>query len=245
MAAGIGAAVVLAGALSPPLLSGESRRASLESLQFVLLGVVVPLLVVLWSPWRLAERTRRAAIGLGERRQRHATFGRACIVLAAELVALTMWRVPVAVDTIARHQGLVAAEVLSLVPIGVLLWAEILDAPPLTARLPPSPGRALLAALTMWTIWIVAYLGGFSHAWYPVYVHRGAGAAWDQQIAATTLWFISAAVFVPVVFYVLQRWLSEGERPDAEMRRLVREERRRRFIEGDLGPSRSEHGRRE
>lgn len=241
--AGCGAAVTFVLAVTPPVLTGAGRRASLEAVQFALLGVIVPALIALWAPQRHVSSIAARGARVSDQRQRHATLGRALPYLVLEMAAVIVWRTPLAVDAIAHHRVLVLLEVVTLVPLGIALWLELVESPPLAPRLAASPGRAILAAVAMWTIWILAYLGGFSHAWYPAYVHRGGDAAWDQQITSAVLWFASAAAFIPVVFVTLHRWLTEGDRPDAELRKLLREERRRQFVEGGEPRSHAAPGR--
>ncbi len=229
----MGAVLALVLAVVPPIVTHTGQRAWVETLQFALVGVGVPPLCVLAAPQRFVPALWTRLGALSEARQRHAAFSRSLVFLVLEMAAVIGWRIPPAVDAVATHPALVGAEVLTLVPVGGLLWAEIVGSPPHEARLAPGPGRALLAAVPMWTIWVTAYLGGFSHVFYPAYARHG-GAAWDQQIASGVLFLASAAAFVPAVFAVLHGWLSGDERPEVELRRLVREERRRNFIEGGV-----------
>jgi cytochrome c oxidase assembly factor CtaG len=91
--------------------------------------------------------------------------------------------------------------------------------------------RIAVAAVSMWTIWVLAYLVAMSpHDWYRAYHHmsgHGLSLAADQQIAAGVLWFLAASCFVPLIFWNLLQWLRSEEDPDEELQRLVREERRR------------------
>jgi hypothetical protein len=69
----------------------------------------------------------------------------------------------------------------------------------------------VLAALTMWTVWVLAYLGGMSSTgWYDAFHHVagvGLSAAADRQVSAAVLWAVAAVAFVPVVFWNLLTWL--------------------------------------
>jgi hypothetical protein len=40
------------------------------------------------------------------------------------------------------------------------------------------------------------------------------------------MWFLSAAAFLPVVFWNLIHWLQSEENPDDELNRMVRKERK-------------------
>jgi len=117
-----------------------------------------------------------------------------------------------------------------LVAVAALgLWLELVASHPLV----PRSGylrRAVLAALAMWTFWILAYVLGLSnHAFYRNFAHvpGGLSAAADQQIATAVLWFVAAAAFVPVIFWNAMMWLRTDEDPDAELLALERAERRR------------------
>ena len=133
-----------------------------------------------------------------------------------------------AVDALARHRWLVLVEAATLVAVGVGLWLELVESPPLVPRL-PRPGRVALAAVSMWTVWILAYLVGLSHAsWYPAYPHHagtGFSLSADQQLTTGMMWFVSACAFIPVVYWNLIRWLQSEEDPDDELHHLMRQER--------------------
>ena len=82
----------------------------------------------------------------------------------------------------------------------------------------------------MWLLWTEAYLVGMSQSgWYSNFSHvagRGLSQAADQQVAAMVLWLIATVVFVPVIFVNAMRWLHSDPEPDAELRRLLKEDRR-------------------
>ena len=98
-----------------------------------------------------------------------------------------------------------------------------MESPPLLPRL-SRPLRATFAALGMWTIWILAYILGFSHvAWFPAYVHQGGlSPVQDQELATGIMWAVSAVCFIPVVFVTGLAWLKDSEDPDEELRAIVR-----------------------
>ena len=62
----------------------------------------------------------------------------------------------------------------TLVAAGSALWLELAESPPSLPAL-PRPLRAVFAAVAMWTIWVLAYILGFSQvAGFRAYA-RGAG----------------------------------------------------------------------
>jgi cytochrome c oxidase assembly factor CtaG len=217
------------------------------------MAVVVPALVVMGAPWRLvglasaptsppdddvdpALTDGRPVDRLARGRRRHPEVLRSVGFAVVFLAGAVAWRVPPSVNALAHHRWLVVVEAVTLVPAGMGLWLELVESPPLTPRL-SRPHRVALAAVCMWTIWVLAYLVGLSHAsWYHAYAHHpGAGLSLsaDQQLTTGVMWFISGCAFVPVVFWNLIRWLQSEEDPDQEMHRMLRQERiRGRTIEG-------------
>ena len=206
----LGAAGLLAIVVLVPPLSGLARRYEfVEALQFSVLAMELPALVVLGArsaPRRPARRRPGSAFYLG-----------------LFMGAVIAWRTPVAVDALQRLPWLVAAEVLSLVPVGAGFWLQLVQSP---RGLPASnrPVRAAMADVAMWTVWIVAYLVGFSSSsWYKAFHHvagRGLSTAADQQFSTAVLWFMAAVAFMPVVFWNLAAWLRSEDQQAAGYRSL-------------------------
>ena len=243
--------------LVPPLSSSARRYEFFEALQFSLLAVVVPVLVVSGSPWRLLRLAAGAApededhvVGplsslrsidrLARSRRRHPEKLRSVLFGSLFLCGVILWRIPLTVDALARSPWLLYVEATTLLVVGVGLWLELVESPPLTPRL-SRPNRVALAAVSMWTIWILAYLVGLSHAsWYHAYAHfpgNGFSLSADQQLTTGTMWFVSGCAFIPVVFWNLVRWLQSEEDPDEELYRLVRQECTRDHRLSDRGQS--------
>jgi len=144
------------------------------------------------------------------------------------------WRLPPAMDALARQPALVVPEALTLLAVGGGLWLELVDSPPLAPRL-PRPGRAAVAALAMWSTWAVAYVLGFaSHAIFHAYDAAGSGlsAVADQEIAVGLVWAVAGACFVPVVITSMLGWLAGGEDTDEEFQRVFRDENQRATVRG-------------
>jgi len=249
------ALVLLLLSLVPPVGTLARRYEFVEALQFSLLAVVVPALLVLGAPWRLVGLASRhpapldddgASVGgdeqlkpvdrLARGRRRHPEAVRSVFFACLYLAGAVVWRIPASVDALARHPWLVVIEAVTLVLVGVGLWLELVESPPLVPRL-SRPNRVALAAVSMWIIWVLAYLVAMSHAsWYSAYVHHagsGLSLAADQQLGTGVMVVISGCAFVPVVFGNLIRWLQAQEDPDEEMQRVLRTERiRGRTIDG-------------
>jgi cytochrome c oxidase assembly factor CtaG len=218
----------------PPLSTAARRYEYDETIQFCLAAFAVPVLLIVGRPWgHLAGQERGGRLWtaldrLGQARLRHPELIRSLCFLAVQLTLLILWRTPAWMDALARHWWLVWVEVGSLAVAGTGLWLELVACPPLVPRL-PRPWRAVVATLCMWAVWILAYVVGFSHvSWYRAYDHAGAGlsASADQEIATGLLWLAAICSFAPVIFTDVMAWLKNTEDPDAELRRLVKAERR-------------------
>ncbi len=228
----MGALAVLVLILVPPVLAEAHRYEFVETLQFDVAAFALPALLVL--SWPLAfvggvpgARLRDRAFRLSERRRRHPSAWRAFGFAAADVALLIVWRTPPLMDALERHRWLLVVQVVSLVAGGVAVWLELVRCPPLEPRL-SSPWRAVVGAVTMWSVWVMAYAVGFSGtSWYVAFHHTtgGLSAAADQELSTGALWFGAAAAFVPLVFVQILMWLRNGEDPDAELRAMVRRER--------------------
>ena len=211
--------LVLAVAASVPDLARLASGSEVaQTLWYALAATFVPALVALGAPWSslpllsaLGARLERRAALRSERPRLAPAVG----VLVLDLAVVVCWRTPVFVGAVAHHPALVLAQSASLGLAGVALWLELVATA--TASCQPHPVRAALAAITMWTIWILAYLDAMSSTgWYHAYRHvAGAGlsASADRQLADALLWAVAAVAFLPVIYVQLFRWLrAEAER---------------------------------
>lgn len=229
-------AVVAVISLLPPAETYARRYVFAESLQFAIFAMVVPALIVLGAPWR---RVGLPAHRLAMSRRGRGGFLRAAAFLALFAGAATAWRLPAAVDALAKRPSLAVLEMATLLIAGTGLWLEIADSPPLSPRVPRQQCAAV-AALALWTVWVIAYLLGFSHvSWFSAYDHAvRLNAVADQEIATILLWAVAAACFIPVVYISLVKWLKDLDDPNDELREAVRAERRRPGVRGWTAPRR-------
>ncbi len=222
------AAVVLSLiAALPPAGSYARQDASVQALQFVIFAVPVPALLVLGiTSWlrqaaRLTSRPgaspgRRKRAALPGMRLKGARPAAAKVLVFAALVVT--WRLPVVLDALDTYPALTAAEMVTLAGAGSAVWTDLLSAPP-SRRPLPRPLRAAMAAVAMWTIWIVAYVTGMSGA---TSIPAGPKsdvltAATQRQLGVAIMWAVPAIFFAPVVYTMLIRWLSERDNLDAEL----------------------------
>lgn len=228
--AGVAAVLVC---LVPPVATLARRYVYAESVQFLVFAIGAPALIVLGAPWR-PLRLSGPAGRLADARRQHPSFLRAAGYLLAFAAVCLVWRLPPVMDALAHHPPLVAAELATALPAGLGLWLELVPSAPLAPRL-PNPHRATVAALAMWSTWIVAYALGFAnHGVFHGYDPAGGAlsAVADQQITVGLVWAVSAACFVPVVFVTMLRWLKDNDSPDEELQRLARDERQQPVVRG-------------
>jgi cytochrome c oxidase assembly factor CtaG len=173
-----------------------------ESVQFSAFAIVIPSLLVLGAPWV----PRRARL----------PFGGAMAVVVAFAGGCLLWRLPPVLDALAGHPALRVAELGTLLLAGTLLWLQLAGSPSSPATLTRTQ-RAGLAALAMWSVWVIAYVLGFAnHAVIHGYDSAGTlGVVADQEISAALLWALSGACFIPVIAVTLLGWLRDGVTPGA------------------------------
>jgi cytochrome c oxidase assembly factor CtaG len=210
-------AVVMALAVAVPPLESDARRyAAVQALQFVVFAAVVPALLVLgWSAW--VTRAGRPIVFPPQRADR--TGVRAAASLLPCLALVIVWRIPAALAALSRDPALTALELVTLVAAGVGLWRELVVS---AAREPlPRPLRAAMAAVAMWTIWVIAYVTGMSAGGATPLAPGAVSSVAERQVAAGVLWAVSALCYVPVVFVMAISWFSDRENPDAEARQMI------------------------
>jgi cytochrome c oxidase assembly factor CtaG len=200
----------------PPLGSDARHHAAVQALQFVVFAAVAPaLLIVGWPPWfsrghRSEARSPRAdRIGV-----RTTTSLLPCLAL------VIAWRLPVVLAALARDPGLTALELVTLVAAGAALWRE-LAVPSTAPESLPRPLRAAMAAVAMWTIWVIAYVTGMSAGGATPAVAGAVRSVAERQLAVGILWAVSSLCYLPVVFVMAMGWFNDRDNPDAEARQMI------------------------
>lgn len=193
--------VLVVAVMVPPLATIARRNLVAESIQFCVLAMVGPALIVLGAQRRWPSRGRAG----------WPLLAGTVLALGAWIGACLVWRLPPVLDALARHPALAAAELVTLLLPGIGLWLELVSSPP-SAPGSARPWRALVAALAMWSMWIIAYLLGFARG---SVVHAyGAGGSLgmvnDQEITAVLLWLVSTFCFAPLIFVPVLAWLRDG-----------------------------------
>jgi cytochrome c oxidase assembly factor CtaG len=215
-------------------------------MQYCAFALLVPALLVAGAPWRwlglanevppmIDDDGRIVSPGPLRRldeyamaRTRHENNTRSLWLLGLFVVLNVFWRVAPVVDFVVRHGWVVVFESLSLVVVGAIFWSELIDSPPLVPRT-TRPYRVAMSAIVMWVLWILAYIGAMSRSSFYTAFHHVAGhgisGSADQQFAAGLVWFLSAVVFVPVIYWNLVHWLQADENPTDELNQMIRRQR--------------------
>jgi len=180
-----------------PLEAVVRRYLFAESIQFCAWAMAVPALVVLGAPWA----PRRGRLAFGGALAAGVVFAGVCVI----------WRLPPVLDALARHPILQLPELLTLLLAGTGLWLQLVSSPSSAVRL-TRPQRAAVAALAMWSVWVIAYVLGFAnHAVVHAYdTHGSLGAVTDQEVTAALTWAVSGVCFIPVICVTLLGWLRDS-----------------------------------
>ncbi len=238
----VGGVVVWIVALVPPVSSWVTRYEVAQVVQWCAGAFLAPVLIVLGSPWKRLGLSalegssprwmdRVAAKRAAEHHQQRAAYAAVVFVVASVVT-----RTAPLVNFIAPRWWASLVQNLVLTVLGVILFTELVESPPLSPRA-SRPYRIGVSAVVMWSAWIVAYLEGMSrNTWYGYFTHvrgRSLSLAADQQLVAAATWFLTAVVFLPIVFSNLMKWLSSGNDEKEELAKLIREERHRGFFGSD------------
>ncbi|MDQ6821293.1 MAG: cytochrome c oxidase assembly protein [Actinomycetota bacterium] len=196
--------------------------------QHVLLLTLAAPLIVLGAPWMATWRP----LPLGFRRSvaRAIAFsptlaplralgrllgrpGPAWLAFSANLV---FWHLPFAYDLTLRSTGIHVLEHITFVLFSILLWAQVLESPPLRRRLSAIHRVYYIIGATV-VGWVISLVLAFaSHPLYSGYAqlaHRpgGISALADQQLAAGIMLGPGSLAATLYVFVALYRWLGKTE----------------------------------
>ncbi len=229
---------VLVIALSSPLDILSEQLFWAHMVQHVLLLVVAPPLIVLGRPWTRLWRSQRLSVrqslarGLSRSestrwlRRSSRALGSPLAGFLAFSGVLLAWHVPVLFDATLRSGALHALEHTLFFTTALMFWKQVIDSPPLHARLSSVQRVAYLigAMVVSWVLAIVLALA--PHPLYAFYAHEasrpgGISALSDQQIAAGIMWVPGSITFVIVIFAYVHRWLAPAPPVSTGTRRLA------------------------
>lgn len=231
------ALATIVAALDSPIDDEVTKLFWVHMVQHVMLMMIAAPLLVLGAPWLpiwkgLPLRARKQLGVWYLTSPAWQTVRRAARRLVTPLVAWTLfnvdlcaWHVPGVYELTLRNQAVHELEHVSFLVLGVLFWIQVLDSPPLRARLDLATGVAyvLTAATVAWALAIV--LAFASSPFYSAYAELGSRpggitALADQHLAAGIMWGPGSVPYATFVFVALYRWLApEDEALDARGRR--------------------------
>jgi putative membrane protein len=196
-----------------------------RSLQDLLLANVAPALIVIGAPWLALRRglRRRGGVPVTEptdRSQEVAAQAAAgwplasVAVLAAFNVAWCAWHLSAPYDAALGHPLVYAAESVTYLGLGILLWLQLVGSRPHVPRLSPLRRvMALAATITVGTVMAMVLVFSSKIA-YPAYVtgpHQTISVLSDQQLAGAVLWVLMLPSYVITGVALLVRWLHEED----------------------------------
>jgi putative membrane protein len=212
-------------ALDSPIDGLSERLFWVHMIQHILLLAVAPPLIILarpwirlWRPFPLAVRQSLGRTfsqrGSGAPVLRVARFlGTPTPSLVLFSVLLLGWHVPALFDATLRSSAIHITEHLCFFAAGMLFWKQVIDSPPLRARL-AAPQRVAYIVGALIIGWVLALILALApHPLYPYYAHLasrpgGISAFSDQQIAAGIMLVPGSLSFVIALLAYVYRWVT-------------------------------------
>jgi putative membrane protein len=222
--------LTIVAALVDPIDGYAGRLFWVHMVQHVLLLTVAAPLIALAAPWMSIWRPlplgfRRGAAGAVARggwarplRVAGRALGRPRGAWLAFNVDLIVWHIPGVYDLTLRSLAVHALEHTTFLLFGVLLWCQVIESPPLRARL-RADLRVYYMLATGAVSWLLSLVLAFApSALYPVYAHiadrpGGISAVADQQLAGGVMLGPGSVSITLFVFIGLYRWLGADGDP--------------------------------
>jgi len=205
-------------ALLSPLGYWSGRFIWIRVLQDIVLGVYAPPLIVLGAPWlvlwrglgRTARPRPTAAVRVPPRLR---TWPVA--VTALFIVVWCGWYIPALYDAGVHHPVVLAAQAVTTMGAGVLLWLQMIGSRPFSPQFGPLYRVMLLAAIVLCGTILGMVLSFGASVIYPTY--RGVGShhllsvVFDQQAGGSELWVLVLVPYMIAGIALLIRWLNDEE----------------------------------
>ena len=219
-------------ALVSPMGYYAHRLIWVRNLQDVVLAIVGPALIVLGAPWQPLRRGFRLS---GPHRQRPGTADAAdeqrdadggsggwqavSIAVVVGFCAIWWaWHAPVLFDAALRSPLVYAAEVVTYLGVGILLWLQLVGSRPFKPRLAPLRRVVLLlgvaASGTVLGL-IRVYSSGLAYPTYLGVRHHVLSVVADQQLGGAVLWVIPLLPFSILAVALVVGWLNDDEAEEA------------------------------
>ncbi len=217
-------------ALDTPLDPLSDTLFAAHMTQHLLLLMVAPPLIVYSAPWLQLWRgfslDFRRTVAKSIARDRWSAPVKALARLLSRPipawivfnVLLVAWHLPVLYDATLSHAVVHDLEHATFLLGGMLFWLQVIDSPPVRARLAYGARAAYLTAalLVSWVLAIVLALASTSlYSAYSQLAHRPGGfsALVDQQLAAGVMWVPGSIPFTIAIIWAIYRWLEPTPDP--------------------------------
>jgi cytochrome c oxidase assembly factor CtaG len=222
-------------ALAGPVDTYAGQLFWVHMIQHVLLLTVAAPLIVLGAPWMSVWRPlplgfRRGVAGSVARARWAAPLrtagrglGRPGLAWLAFSANLTLWHIPVMFDLTLRHIGIHALEHTTFLLFGILLWAQVIESPPLRDRLRRDQRVYFIVGASV-VGWVISLVLAFAPSpLYPAYADLsnrpgGISALTDQRLAAGIMLVPGSLTMTIFVFVGLYRWLGDEDEPECRRR---------------------------
>ena len=206
-------------ALLSPLGYWSGRFIWVRVLQDIVLGVYAPPLIVLGAPWlvlwRGLGRTRRAPAARVSAPAAPRLRSWPVAVTALFIVVWCGWYVPALYDAGLRHPAVLAAQAVSTMAAGVLLWLQLIGSRPFSPQFGPLYRVFLLVAVVVCSTILGMVLSFGSNVLYPAYLgvgsHHLLSVVFDQQAGGSELWVLVLVPYLIAGIALLVRWLNDEE----------------------------------
>lgn len=223
-------------ALDWPLDDLADRLFLAHMTQHLILLMVAPPLIVFSAPWLRIWRPlplgfrRTVAKGIARGgwaapfRALARIFTRPVPAWIAFNAVLVAWHVPTLYDATLSNVAVHDLEHAMFLLSGVIFWLQVIDSPPLHARLAYA-ARAVYLTGALLVSWVLALVLAFaSSPLYEAYAGLarrpgGLSAIADQQLAAGMMWVPGSIPFTIAIVWALYRWLEPTSDPSLAARR--------------------------
>lgn len=240
------AAVLLLGALVGPVDDAAAHSFAAHMVQHLVLLIVVPPLLALGAPWvplmrGLSPGARGwVARGRGTRPLRRAFswLDRPWPAWLALNLNLWLWHVPALYGATLVSTPVHYLEHVLFVSTGLLWWLQVVDSPPLRAKLDAvhmiGPQVACMVSGWILSMWL-SYAPAPIYWGYAAQPHLllGMSAINDQRLGASFMWVFGGIPYGLAIALRAYGWLS---RPDRDWRLDMRSSRRRWTAMGSSPP---------
>jgi cytochrome c oxidase assembly factor CtaG len=206
-------------AVASPLGYWSGRFIWLRVLQDIVLGVYAPPLIVLGAPWlvlwRGLGRTPRPGPAADAARVPPRLRSWPVAVTALFILVWCGWYVPALYDAGVHHPVVLAAQAVTTMGAGVLLWLQLIGSRPFSPQFGPLYRVFLLTAVVLCGTVLGMVLSFGANVIYPTYLgvgsHHLLSLVDDQQAGGSELWVLVLVPYIIAGIALLNRWLNDEE----------------------------------